>query len=188
LKALPLKSIDTGARALAQRIASPSLTRVMRGFSAVGEAPALAALVILAVVWFWMLGRKRDAGLLAITMAGAGLLDEALKLLFHRPRPEPLFGTPLPVSYSFPSGHALASCCFFGVLAALLVVRERRRGVRVVLWVAAGLLVAMIGCSRIYLGVHYATDVIAGYAAALVWLFVMRVVYKMDRSDQARHL
>lgn len=94
----------------------------------------------------------------------------AFKLSFQRPRPVPFFDTPLPSSYSFPSGHALFSFCFYGMLAAIITARLHSRSARTVIWLLAGVLVALIGLSRIYLGVHYPSDVLAGYAAALVWV------------------
>ena len=79
-----------------------------------------------------------------------------------------LFSAASPSSYSFPSGHALGSLCFYGILAAILAGRARGRGAEFCIWVATVLLVGMIGLSRIYLGVHYPSDVIAGYCAAAV--------------------
>jgi undecaprenyl-diphosphatase len=116
-------------------------------------------------------------------VSGSVVLDTSLKLLFHRVRPEPFFG-PLPHSYSFPSGHALSSFCFYGILAGLLDTRIRSLAVRISIWIVAALLVLAIGVSRIYLGVHYPTDVIAGYVAAAVW--VSTLIYA-DRMRSARH-
>jgi undecaprenyl-diphosphatase len=107
--------------------------------------------------------------LVAITMLGVAVLDVALKLAFHRPRPVAFFGA-TPNSYSFPSGHALGSLCFYGILAAILASLARGRGTKLCIWIAAVLLAGMIGLSRIYLGVHYPSDVIAGYCAAIVWV------------------
>ena len=184
------RAFDQAARDFAQRIASPPLTDAMRGFTFLGEALQITELLILTVVLFFRQGRKRAAWLMVITMTGGLLVERLLKVLFHRTRPEPFFGTVLPSSYSFPSGHALLSCCFFGALAAMLTVREQRRAVRIGVWTAAALLAALIGFSRIYLGVHYVTDVIAGYAAAVVWVFAVGCVYRLisRRRAQARHL
>ena len=71
----------------------------------------------------------------------------------------------------------MVSCCFFGVLAAILAAREPSRLRRMGIFAAAALLVAVMGFSRVYLGFHYPTDVLGGYAAAVVWLAVVRTVY-----------
>ena len=102
-------------------------------------------------------------------MAGAVVLENALKYAVHRTRPEPFFGTP-PESYSFPSGHALFSACFYGALAWMLAARTRNAGACAAIWTAALALIAAIGLSRVYLGVHYPTDVIGGYLVAAFWL------------------
>ncbi len=149
--------------------ASRGLTTAMEVITRFGSALFLFVASVLLILRFLLVRWKRAAVWLAITMLGAVVLDTTLKLVFHRPRPAPFFG-PEPHSYSFPSGHALASLCFYGVLAGLLTARIRQPVVRVVLWIVAALFVGIIGLSRIYLGVHYPTDVIAGYMAATVWV------------------
>ncbi len=103
-------------------------------------------------------------------MAGSAVLNQLLKGLFERPRPQ--FEHPLLVetSYSFPSGHAMESFVVYGMLTyfAVLALRSWEQRVGVVL--GAALLVVLIGFSRMYLGVHYLSDVLAGYAAGGVWL------------------
>ncbi len=149
--------------------ASPGLTTAMAVITRFGSALFLFVATALLITRFLLVRWRRAALWLAITMGGAVVLDTTLKLVFHRPRPVPFFG-PEPHSYSFPSGHALASLCFYGVLAGLLTARLRQPVLRVLLWLAAALVVAVIGLSRIYLGVHYPTDVVAGYMAASVWV------------------
>ena len=174
---MPLRSsihaFDAAVRVFVQQAASPALTYVMRGFTLFGELPVLGALAVLVVAIFLRGGRRREAWLFAIVMAGGEILDQVLKFGFHRARPQPFFGILAPTSYSFPSGHAMMSACFFGMLAWLLTAREPRRGARIAVWIAAALLAGLIGFSRVYLGVHYATDVIAGYATAMVWVFMV---------------
>jgi undecaprenyl-diphosphatase len=133
------------------------------------------------------LNRRGAALRFAITMAGAGVLDTVLKLAFHRPRPAPFFDTPLPHSYSFPSGHALLSLCLWGSLAALLTTRSRSLRVRFAVWTLAVALIGPIGFSRIYLGVHYPSDVLAGYAAGLVWVTIVAWGERMLRRARAAH-
>jgi undecaprenyl-diphosphatase len=133
---------------------------------------------VLAILAFLLLHRSRAAALLAITMVGAAALVTVLKLAFHRARPVPFYGAS-PQSFSFPSGHALGSFCFYGALATVLSDRLSKGRARAGLWLAAAFLIAMIGLSRVYLGVHYPTDVIAGYGAALVWVAAVRIADRL---------
>jgi len=116
-----------------------------------------------------------------LTVAGAEILDQVLKYIFHRVRPQAFFGLAEPMGYSFPSGHALVSCTFFGVLAAMAAARTSSRTRRVMYYALAAVLVAAVGFSRIYLGVHYPTDVLAGYAAGVVWTFSVAWVRRLRR-------
>ncbi len=127
---------------------------------------------------------KRAAVLLMTTMAGAVILNFALKVSFERVRPDPFFDTPLPASYSFPSGHALYAACFYGVLAWLITARIENKSLRILIWLIAALLALLIGLSRIYLGVHYPSDVIAGFAAAIVWILTVILI---DFTLKKRH-
>jgi undecaprenyl-diphosphatase len=128
---------------------------------------------VLLICWY-----RNERGLLLLvlaTMAGAGVLDATLKLAFHRMRPDPFIGSK-PSSYSFPSGHALVSFCFYGLIGGILSLRSDQRWKRVLIWTLASLLVGLIGLSRIYLGVHWPSDVLAGYAAGLIWMGAVRVL------------
>jgi undecaprenyl-diphosphatase len=157
--------------------ASPALTDAMEAVTQLGEPRFLIALSLVLILWLANTGRKRAAILLVVAAVGAEALDELLKLVFHRPRPEAYFGYPLPSSYSFPSGHAVSSCCFYGVLAAILTARMRSRAAKIAIWTAAALMAALIGLSRVYLGVHYPSDVVAGYTVAVVWVLALRASY-----------
>jgi len=167
---------DEVTRAAVHQFATPLLTAVMRGFSFVGSTIALSVGTIFVVVQFAMRKWGREARLFAITMIGAGLLNITLKLAFKRPRPVPFFNLSPPETYSFPSGHSLTSAVFFGALAAILTARIKSKRVQVSIWIVATAMFLLIGLSRIYLGVHYTTDVIAGFAAALIWILVVRFV------------
>jgi undecaprenyl-diphosphatase len=167
-------SFDNAVRAWVHQFASPTITLAMKGISLLGYDVLLLELAI-AIAVFLRLRWRRAAAWLAITMAGAVLLDMALKHAFHRHRPTPFFGD-APHSYSFPSGHALASFCFYGVLAGLVADRVKRLSVRIAVGSVAAVLVLAIGISRIYLGVHYPSDVIAGYLAAAMWVGTMLAI------------
>jgi undecaprenyl-diphosphatase len=163
------KQFDTFVRTAVHQLATPGLTRLMQAFSFLGSVAAVTTMCLVAICVSLYFRRARTAALLAITMLGVAVLDVALKHAFHRPRPTAFFG-PTPSSYSFPSGHAFGALCFYGVLAAILAALVRRRVMKFFLWMAAALLIGMIGFSRIYLGVHYPSDVIAGYLAGAVWV------------------
>lgn len=170
------RHFDDTTRAAVHTLASPALTVAMRGISFLGSTLFLTCATIFVVALFALRKWGREARLFAITMIGASVLNTTLKLAFKRPRPIPFFNLTAPETYSFPSGHSLASCCFFAGLAAILSGRVKRRRVRVVIWIAAAAMFLLIGLSRIYLGVHYTTDVIAGFASALIWILVVRFV------------
>lgn len=96
--------------------ASPALTVVMKGFTVIGASVCVFILLSTAVVSFWAAGLARQSWMMMIAVAGSLVLEFGLKHVFHRARPEPYFNVPLPKSYSFPSGHALAAACLYGML------------------------------------------------------------------------
>jgi undecaprenyl-diphosphatase len=159
---------DSTVRAWVHGFASPWLTQIMTIISLFGYN-ILVVGVVSSLVVFLRMRWRRAAAFMAVTMIGAGILDASLKQAFHRVRPPVFFGI-APTNYSFPSGHALASFCFYSVLAGLIAHRVKSMRLRVGVGVLAGLLIAAIGFSRIYLGVHYPSDVIAGYLAAAMWV------------------
>lgn len=163
-------ALDDRIRMALHSVASVRLTTVMRALSLYGGPTGLAPLGILLALIFLRKRWHRGALLVVITMAGAGLLDTVLKLFFGRARPSPFFDYPLPASLSFPSGHAFFAASFFGGLAVLVSGRVRSPVLRATVWVVAAALILLVGISRIYLGVHYPSDVLAGYAAATVWV------------------
>ena len=180
------RHFDEVTRAAVHQLASPALTAIMRGISFVGSTISLAVATGVVVVCFAMRKWGREAKLFAITMVGAALLNVTLKLTFKRARPIPFFNLTAPETYSFPSGHSLMSCCFFGALAAILTARIKRKRVRAAVWTLATAMFLLIGFSRIYLGVHHTTDVIAGFVAALIWILIIRFVETQLRRRRRR--
>ncbi|HYC32826.1 MAG TPA: phosphatase PAP2 family protein [Gemmatimonadales bacterium] len=165
------QALDDSLRALVNQRATSGLTSLMVFASVWGAPRRLAILAAIAVVAFLARRWRRGAILVVVTLLGASLLDGGLKLLWGRQRPTAFFEHyPSPESFSFPSGHALFATAFFGGLAALLYRRLGRTWLRVAVAVAAVLLILLIGFSRIYLGVHYPSDVLGGFAAGTVWV------------------
>jgi undecaprenyl-diphosphatase len=167
---LPLDEVFTAW--LAERRA-PGLTSAMLLVSQVHETFKLLAAAILLAAWRWRRGDRPAVVALAV-VPGAELLNLALKQLFRRVRPldvEPLAHLS---TYSFPSGHAVAAAAFYGAVCTLVVLRARSRALRG-LAVAAGLLmVPLVGFSRVYLGAHYFSDVLAG---TCVGIFCVALVF-----------
>lgn len=163
-------TLDELFRGMIHHVASPGLTAVMRGASQYGGPAYLVPAGLAMAIAFIIGGWRRGALLVIVTLAGAGLLNWLLKLYFARDRPDPFFDYPLPGSPSFPSGHALFAMSVFGGLAALLSARLENHALRILVWSAAVALVGLIGLSRIYLGVHYPSDVLAGFAVGVIWV------------------
>ncbi len=176
---------DQHLRDAVRDYASPWLTALMIGASRYGGPSWLVPIGVVLAIAFFVRRWYRGAALVVVTMAGAGLLNGMLKQTFGRPRPEAFFPEyPLPTSLSFPSGHAFFAASFLGGIAALLSGRIRSRAWRAVIWTVAVSLILLIGFSRVYLGVHYPSDVFAGYAAAIVWVAAVAVG---DRLVSHRH-
>jgi undecaprenyl-diphosphatase len=164
-------ALDSQIRHLVNRHATPALTELMHRASTWGAPRNLGIIGAAAAVLFLVRGWPRGALLVSLTLIGAGLLDGALKLAFGRERPESFFETyPSPTSFSFPSGHSLFATAFFGGLAVLLWGRVRGPALRAAIWLVAVALILLIGASRVYLGVHYPSDVLGGFAAGTVWV------------------
>jgi len=183
----PLVQLDQTLATLLHSWATPTATTIFVIISTLGE-PVLAVIgVIVAGLLAW---RRQwlHLGTWVIGLGGGEVLNQVIKYVVARPRP--VFAQPLiPESgYSFPSGHAILSFIAYGLLAyfAVLVLRSWRARTGVVM--AAGLLVLVIGFSRLYLGVHYFSDVVAGFAAGGVWLSTciigMELVRRGEISEQ----
>ncbi len=165
---------------LAQPIGPPWLHAAMTDITALGGATVLILLCLLALGFLLAAGRPRRALFLAGATSGAALLNYLLKLEYARPRPELVAHLVDVSSTSFPSGHAMNSAATYLTLGVLLARVAHRRRVKAYLFGAAALLTLLIGVSRVYLGVHYPTDVLAGWTvgagwAGLCWLVAERL-------------
>jgi undecaprenyl-diphosphatase len=176
------RNFDTTIRTFVHAHSSDQFTAIMRAFSFIGSAVPVTVIATAACFALWFFGHWRRAILIAITAIGASLLTWILKQSFHRARPQPFFDTRLPASYSFPSGHAFFAFCLCGASAALLSANQPRRSVRIAIWTVALTIAGAIGYSRIYLGVHYPSDVLGGYLGALVWVLGVGIAYQSWRK------
>lgn len=159
---------DTWVLSAVQTLQAPWLTPLMVLITDIGDPTVLVSICAVLSLALFLRGRRSESMTVAIAAFGALGLNLLLKQLFERSRPELWSRTVEVKFYSFPSGHAMLSIVIYGLLGYLLARRyPRQRG-----WViaATSLLIILIGFSRLYLGVHWLTDVIAGYAAGFVWL------------------
>lgn len=160
------QSIITGVTS----IRSPLITEIMKLITAAGSPVIMVIIAVIAVGSLLVIKKHSwDAASLIIALTGATIMDWMLKLIFHRSRPA-LSGLVAVSGFSFPSGHAMVSFVFYGMLVYLLRVNFKPGPSRYLFTFFIALLVLAIGISRIYLGVHYPSDVIAGYAAGGLWL------------------
>lgn len=164
-----LVRLDTALADELHAQATPASTLFYLTLSRIG-APGLWIVGVLVGVWFLRHRRWLNALLWAIALIGGVLLNEALKVYFARPRP--IFAEPLALenSFSFPSGHAMSSLIALGLLAYFICRPITNPRTRILVVFAATLLTVLIGISRLTLGVHYLSDVVAGYAAGSIWL------------------
>jgi undecaprenyl-diphosphatase len=150
----------------------------MRILTALGYYWFVLLLLVVIVAFFYQRGWRLSAILLLVSTAGSAVLTTVLKSVFQRARPE-LFDSGYQASfYSFPSGHATVAVGLYGMLTVVLAYRLRGTA-RWAVAVSGILVVLLIGFSRLYLGVHYPTDVVAGYLAALLWLVCVGAVYAL---------
>ena len=176
---------DMAGRAAIPAYARPWLTLVMEAASLAGGGWGLWPVGVLVLGLLARAGRGREAAVFGIAVLGANLVNEAMKLFFHRPRPEPWFGYPQPPTYSFPSGHSFVSFCFCLCLAEILMRHGWPLVGKVAIWSAALGCTLIVGLSRVYLGVHYPTDVLGGYAAGIVWTMLIRVARQVWQARTA---
>lgn len=141
------------------------------GVSLLGSV-VLAVILAIAIVWYFVKKDRWRAALVAAAGGGGTLLNMLLKTIFHRGRPEVASEFVHRASWSFPSGHAMESTVGYGILAYLLIAHVHGTAKRRAFVLATIILVGLIGFSRVYLGVHYMSDVIGGFLAGGVWLLV----------------
>ena len=159
----------------AQRWQSPLLTVAVKGLTYLGWYPVAAGLSLVAVVSLLAQRYSLDALLLAIVVSSA-LMTHPLKALLGRPRPDYAIIDPMPHSMGFPSGHAAFALILGGMVGYLVCQRSENPWLRRCMVAGLGLLVCGVGASRVYLGVHWPSDVLGGYLyGGLVLLAAVRL-------------
>lgn len=160
------------------------LLDTVRDITALGSYAVLTLVVTLVVLQLLFVGRRGTAVLIAGSVISGAILSTVLKAVFDRPRPD-LTGVAQVFTASFPSGHAMVSAVTFLTLGAVLAGTTRLVRLRVLYCSVAIFLTLLVGASRIYLGVHYPTDVIAGWSLGAAWAlgcFILGSVLSTSRK------
>ncbi|RKH33646.1 phosphatase PAP2 family protein [Corallococcus sicarius] len=154
------------------------LAESARDVTSLGGFPVLS-LITATVCGFLVVARRYRTSLFVLSAIVTGwLLNSVLKSLFNRPRPSVVPHLTETMSTSFPSGHAMLSAITYLTLGALTAQFAEHRRVKVYLLSVAILLSVLVGCTRVYLGVHYPTDVLGGWVAGLAWALFVTVAAK----------
>jgi undecaprenyl-diphosphatase len=149
---------------------APAITTVMTAVSAAGGTAVMAALALIGAGLLWRIRRRAEAATVIGAAVGAGLLVTGFKHLYDRARPPAIDRLTVETNYALPSGHALGSMVVLGVLAAIAVLLSRRFAVQAGAVAFAIVGIVTIGVSRLYLGVHWGTDVLTGWLLGGAWL------------------
>lgn len=180
-----LQSIDFNAHKSAAQFRSPGSTAFFAALSTIGGPAGIGVILTASGILLAIRGRWRWAAYLAVTAIGGGLLDMELKLYFARARPALAEALRQAHGYSFPSGHAMGSTVAFTALSYIAM-----RALPSTRWKAAALalaatLILFVALSRVYLGVHWVSDVGAGIVAGTLWVTATTVAYETFRRVRA---
>ncbi|OEO28531.1 hypothetical protein VW23_004325 [Devosia insulae DS-56] len=158
----------------------------VRDITALGSFSVLGIIVILVFVYLLLVGKQRTAWFMGFAVVGGTIISTVLKMLFDRPRPD-LTGVAEVFTASFPSGHATVSAVVFLTIGAMLAESSSERQLKRFFVGVAIVLTLLIGVSRIYLGVHYPTDVLAGWSLGAAWalLCTTGAHFVRERAGQA---
>lgn len=164
----------------------PGLTAIMKFFTTIGSTKVMIVFALFIMFFLYkVLHHRSELLLFIIVIIGSPLLNEFLKQVFQRVRPE--MHRLIDIGgYSFPSGHAMNAFTFYGILTFLLWRHISGKKGRRTLILGSSLLICMIGLSRVYLGVHYPSDIIGGYLGSCCWLLLSIWVFQFIKEKHTR--
>ena len=145
------------------------LEEVARDVTALGSMTILIGMTLAAAGYLWMSGRVRSVALVLVSVGGGIAFSTLFKRGFDRPRPDLVPHATEVYTASFPSGHAMMAAVTYLTLAAMLARVQPTRALKVYLFALAAFITVLVGASRVYLGVHWPTDVLAGWTAGAAW-------------------
>ena len=185
------QSFDESVLRWVEQYRTPTLDAIMLEITALGAGSVLILMVLTVSVFLWLTDHKWSVYMLLLGVFGGLAANAVLKRIFSRPRPSVVELGEAVHTLSFPSGHAMTSMIVYGCVAYLVGRLGGTSRLRHVTWAGAGVLIVLIGISRLYLGVHYPSDVIAGFFGGLAWLGLIAfslnaLQYFADRRPETR--
>jgi undecaprenyl-diphosphatase len=183
-----LLAFDKAVISFVQGLEAPALTTIMRFFTYVGSTIPAIIIALVALYLLYRIQKERSELILfVIVCAGTPILVSLLKNFFQRARPE--FHRLVEIGgYSFPSGHSMNALAIYGMITFLFWRHIPTRFGRTILILSSGIFILMIGTSRVYLGVHYPSDVLGGYLASGFWLSSVIWVYQRYKERRYERL
>ena len=161
------------------------LQEMGRDATAFGGIGALVLFILAVSGYLWIERKTRMMGFLIASTSSGIAISSGLKYLFNRPRPEIVPHLSIVYTSSFPSGHSMLAAVVYLTLGSLLAATASRTALKIYILSVAVILTIIVGVSRVYLGVHYPTDVLAGWIAGLIWsLFCWLVARWLQRHRQ----
>jgi undecaprenyl-diphosphatase len=183
-----LRGADEQALLWFSSVRTPLLDQIMTRLTRLGDGIVVTAIAVITGTVLALARRGWAAYLLLGSVVGGQIMNNVLKLIFARPRPDLVeWGTNV-LTASFPSGHAMSAMLGYGSLAFVINRLDSRPAVRATAWLVASLLILGIGLSRVYLGVHYPTDIAAGFAAGYAWILFIGATGRAARLLDPSHV
>jgi undecaprenyl-diphosphatase len=168
-------------------IGPPWVEEMMRDFTSLGGTGILVLVVASTAIYYLIQGRYKGMAILVVAVVGAFVLSYFLKGLFDRPRPEFIPAGAYKYSASFPSGHALLAASTYLTLGGIVAQLLRRNRFKAYVLLLATFIVILVGFTRVYLGVHWPTDVLAGWVIGSVWaLLWWQIVHWLRRRNMQK--
>jgi undecaprenyl-diphosphatase len=160
------------------------MEEMMRDFTGLGSMAVLLTIAAIVVGFLFLTGKRQSAWVVSLSLAGGVAVSSSLKWLFARPRPDLVAHATTVYTHSFPSGHAMLSAVAYLTIGALLARTQAHLHVKLFIWVAALILTVIVGISRVYLGVHWPSDVLAGWTIGASWALLSWaiMVWLQDRK------
>jgi undecaprenyl-diphosphatase len=174
-----VNSADQAIRTWFGHERQPAVTVLLRIVTTLGGGIGMSAIVVLAAALLLVRKMRASAVFLAVTAAAGALLNLGLKMIFTRARPDLTLAIASATWYSFPSGHAMGSFICFGAMAYLALRQPWPWRAKSAVLAFANTMVILVGLSRVYLGVHWASDIAGGWSAGAVWLAFAVVAFEM---------